>query len=515
MNVIIPMAGNSRRFKAAGHTKPKFLLKCGRWLMIEHVIDMFSEFDHFHLILNKDHIDEENITTTLKNLAPKVDLYFINNHEKGPTVSILNAKLNLDPSLPVIISYCDFTIDWDYELFMRSIFHCDAAVPYFQGFQAASLGNTNYAYMRQSNNTMLELREKKPFTSNRIDEPASTGIYYFKSLHYFEEMSQRLFFNQEEFPNNEAYVSLLLNEVVDSGGEVLLYKVNKFICFGTPEDLDQYNYWYHHFVNNNKKDMDKFVDVSMVPMAGEGKRFKDYGYRTSKPVIQIGNESLIKKCISSLPQSSREIYLMQKKTFMYETIRKEIAAINDKSETEFISVEGITAGPVSTCLLAREILDPKESLMISSCDYELGYDSTELFKLKRELDPDVIIFTFKIKSQPVGAYENFAYCQEDEGTVLKIIEKECISSDPSNDHMVTGTFWYKHASLFLEAADNLISNNIRVNNEYYIGTSINYLIEKNIKVICFEVDKWISFGDPKELNLYYFWMDYFQKNLNL
>ena len=45
-----------------------------------------------------------------------------------------------------------------------------------------------------------------------------------------------------------------------------------------------------------------------------------------------------------------------------------------------------------------------------------------------------------------------------------------------------------------------------------MGTSINYLIEKGMKVHIFEVNKWISFGDPIELDLYYFWEDFFNED---
>ncbi len=75
--------------------------------------------------------------------------------------------------------------------------------------------------------------------------------------------------------------------------------------------------------------------------------------------------------------------------------------------------------------------------------------------------------------------------------------------------MITGTFWYKEAKLFIESAQQLIRDDIRVNNEHYVATSINFLIEKGYKVMTFEVEQWISFGDPTELNLYYFWEEFF------
>ena len=61
MDVIIPMAGHSRRFKKAGYNLPKFLLDCGGKKMIEHVLDMFDESDNFHFILNNDHGEDKDL----------------------------------------------------------------------------------------------------------------------------------------------------------------------------------------------------------------------------------------------------------------------------------------------------------------------------------------------------------------------------------------------------------------------------------------------------------------------
>ena len=75
--------------------------------------------------------------------------------------------------------------------------------------------------------------------------------------------------------------------------------------------------------------------------------------------------------------------------------------------------------------------------------------------------------------------------------------------------MITGTFWYREAELFINSAEKLIKEDIRINNEHYVATSINFLIDQGYKISIFEVDQWISFGDPKELNLYYFWEEFF------
>lgn len=512
MDVVIPMAGHSRRFKEVGYDLPKFLLDCGDKKMIEHVLDMFSESDNFHFILNNVFEEDTFLQEFISKLSPNTSFYYIDAHDLGPTFSIMQADLNIEDTSEIIISYCDFTVSWDYELFKRQVLGFDAGAPYFTGFQAASLGNTKYAYMQHDNFQMLELKEKESFTEDRLSEPASTGIYYFKSMAYFKILADQLFASDKKFPNNESYASLLLNEVIEFNGRVLLFKVNQFICLGTPEDYDQFNYWHSYFANNSQTNNTIFSEVSMIPMAGEGTRFKKYGYRTSKPSIQIGEDSLIKKCILSLPKSNNSIYLLRKNDYFNKAFTDDLKNIDPTKKTEFILVDKTTSGQAATCVLASDSLDKNESLMISSCDYELVYDSKKLDNLRNTFDPDVIIFTFKLNSLPVGAYENFAYCESNEETVSKIIEKKCISQTPHLDPMITGTFWYKSADLFLNSANQLIQDDIRINNEHYVGTSINFLISAGYKVMSFEVDQWISFGDPTELNLYYFWEEFFILN---
>lgn len=503
------MAGHSRRFKEKGYKLPKFLLNCGDQTMIEKVFEMFSYKDNFHLILNKNLENLEKTTEYLKTLSKNVSVYTIDPHEKGPTFSILKANIRLKTDEPVIVSYCDFTIKWDYERFLREANGHDAAVPFFVGFHAASLGKTQYAYMRINNNKMLELKEKESFTSNRINEPASCGIYYFKSLNYLRNLSSELFNSDIEMPNKEAYTSLLLNLCVDHGDDVYAFKINTFICLGTPEDYEQYIYWQNVFLKNDSTINHVFADYSLIPMAGEGKRFKDYGYKTSKPFIQIGNKSLLEKCVNSLPNSKSYIYIYRKNDSLHDLLVSKIkAAIPDKPY-ELISVEDKTEGQAATCLIAKESYAEDRSLMISSCDYALDYNEEKLLSLINS-GCDVIVFSFRLRSLPVGSYRNFAYCKVDpNGDVISIIEKECISENPELDQMVTGTFWFKRGSFFSDAAQSLIASKKKVNNEYYVGTSINHLIDKGLSVKFFEVDQWVSFGDPIELNLYYFWEDYF------
>jgi len=510
------MAGHSRRFKNAGYEAPKFLLENTGRPIISYVVDMFSEEDTFHFILNKEIKLTSDQESMLRSLMPNVLIYFVNPHELGPNHTINEADLMISNDSEIIVTYCDFTVIWNYESFKRDVYGYDASVPYFSGFHAASLGKTNYAYMKESNNELQKLQEKKPFTNNKIDEPASTGIYYFKSFGYFRELLKLLTNNNQELPNNESYTSLLLNEAVRLGDKVRLFKVEQFICLGTPEDYEQFCYWQDYFNRNSQyPDQDPIIaEWSIMPMAGKGNRFKEFGYKTSKPLIQIGNKSLIEKCISSLPKSKNSVYILKESDFVVENLVKDITKSDPAINKEFIHIEQPTTGQAATCLLAKDLINSSDSLLISSCDYEIIFDRDELTKLIKQHDPDVLLFTFKLRSMPVANYSSFAYCNESFGHITHISEKKCLSDYPQFDHMLTGTFWFKESNLFFQAATNLLEEDIRVNNEHYVGTSINYLIKSGFKVMSFEVNQWISFGDPAELELYYFWERFFNQRFS-
>ena len=75
--------------------------------------------------------------------------------------------------------------------------------------------------------------------------------------------------------------------------------------------------------------------------------------------------------------------------------------------------------------------------------------------------------------------------------------------------MVIGSFWFRNSLDFTLSAENAVSNNINVNGEHYIGNSLNYLISIGRKIKVFEVDKWVSFGDPFELDIFYYWEEFF------
>lgn len=245
------MAGHSRRFKQAGYATLKPFIDIDGKPMIGRVCQMFSPDDEFIFVCNREHLLNQDYRSILENVTPVYHIIEIEPHEYGPVYSALQAEDCItDADEPIIISYCDFTMQWDYRQFLLKSAQYEGAMPVFRGFHPASLGNTYYAYVRSREEMeMAGLREKSSFTDNRADEFASTGVYYMDSWKTFAHYAAELLEKRSSI-SMELYCSLLYNPMVRDGKRVSLFEVEKFICWGTPEDLEEYRFWSEYFVKD-------------------------------------------------------------------------------------------------------------------------------------------------------------------------------------------------------------------------------------------------------------------------
>lgn len=513
MNVVITLAGHSRRFRSAGYTLPKFLIELDGKIMLEHVLEMFSPQDAFFFVLNHNQVDETpHLTELLKNIRPRTHITIIDPHEKGPVHSVMQIS-NIPKDEDLIISYCDFTVQWNYQQFKREAFGYDMVIPAFSGFQPASFGSTNYAYMQlDKDNHLVELKEKQSFTENRHLEPASAGIYYFKSWEIFFRYG--LLLEKNGYGDlKEGYVSLIANLMVANKLKVKVTKVNKFICLGTPEDIDDFKFWSRYFRRTPKMLKNKLPEktaVNMIPMAGRGRRFVEEYFSTRKPFIGVGAKPMLSRACSSLPGAHSWIVLPLEEDANRYPVQKLISQ-SVSGEISVIPVNGITSGQAATCLLGMAEVQSQDQLLISSCDYEVHYDPSKWLEMTSDGGPDAAIWVVKGNIGNFKDPKAFAYCITEDGSnvVKKIVEKDTISDDPSSDPLVVGVFWFRRAEHFRNIAEAAVKQDITINGEHYVANSMNLMIQNGLRVEVFWIDQWISFGDPFELELFNYWEDYF------
>lgn len=246
----------------------------------------------------------------------------------------------------------------------------------------------------------------------------------------------------------------------------------------------------------------------LMPMAGEGKRFADAGYKIPKPLIPTtdrrdGNQYPMVICaMRDVPEeysnNSQPIFVIR--TDYYKDIRHVI--LKYFPNAKLIGVDHLTEGQACTCLLAKDMINNDESLFIAGCDNGMVYDKKAFDLVSQEAD--VLVFTYR-NDESVLANPNaygWVFTNGNTDRVTGISVKKPISDNPLNDHAVVASFWFAKGSDFVRCAEEMISANDRVNGEFYVDKIIHYCLKNGLDTRVFEIERYIGWGTPKDYERY-------------
>ncbi len=514
MHIVIPMSGMGNRFINAGYTVPKPLIMVDGKPIIEHVCNLFTGEEKFTFICNSKHLKETNMLEVLKSIKPNANIIEIPNHKKGPVYAVHFIEEIIDDDEEVIVNYCDFGTYWDYKDFLKHTRERDAdgAIPSYKGFHPHMLGSTNYAFIRDDKQWMLEIKEKEPFTDNRMDEYASNGTYYFKKglfvKKYFEKLMSR-----DINLKGEYYVSLVYNLLVEDGLKVSIYEIQHMLQWGTPEDVQEYNSWSKYFrnaINLQEKTKACKNSITIIPLAGRGSRFVKEGYITPKPLIEVSGKQMIVQAARSLPNTEKQIFVTLQEhleAFPLEKILK-----SEFNNSQIVPINEVTEGQAITCSLGLKDADNEASLLIAATDNGMIYNPLAYQKLVEDMSVDAIIFTFRHHVSSKVNPQMYGWVKTDGDNAIEVSVKAPISNDPYNDHAIVGTFYFRKVDFFKQALNSLLSKEVRVNGEYYVDSLMGELIELGLKVKVLEVEDYICWGTPNDYETFVYWQSFFHKN---
>ena len=255
----------------------------------------------------------------------------------------------------------------------------------------------------------------------------------------------------------------------------------------------------------------------LIPMAGEGQRFREQGYTMPKPAIPTiyrgtGETLPMVVCatldLPGLEPGGRNVTFVDrdfhKRNSVEEVLRERFPGAS------FITVDHLTEGQACTCLLAKERIDNGKPLLIAGCDNGMAFDREQFERSKQEAD--CLVFTYRnndaVLKNP-NAYGWMIVDKNENITGLSI--KKAISDDPVHDHAVVATFWFKAGHIFVEAAEKMIHENDRVNVEFYVDEVIKYVLQMGYRAKVFEIERYIGWGTPKDYEDYMKTIQYWER----
>lgn len=229
INVIITMAGEGIRFKKAGYSIPKHMIKIKDKTMFE-----------WAMLTLKDFYDEKFIFVTLEK---NNDLSFINekcellcikkrkiipigNVTSGQAETVLKAEKEINLDEPILIYNVDTYVE-PYELRKTDV-RGYGFVPCFKA------NGTHWSFVKfDSNKRIFNITEKV-----RISEYGSIGLYYFSSFSLF----RKCFGEYYPRESKEKYIAPIYNILIKDNKQVYtsILDSKKVHVLGTPEEVKSF-----------------------------------------------------------------------------------------------------------------------------------------------------------------------------------------------------------------------------------------------------------------------------------
>jgi HAD superfamily hydrolase (TIGR01509 family) len=238
----------------------------------------------------------------------------------------------------------------------------------------------------------------------------------------------------------------------------------------------------------NKWKNDKLNIV--IPMAGNGSRFVDAGYTFPKPLIEIHNKPMIQKIVENLGIDAKYTFIVQKKHYEQYALKYLLEMISPGCS--IIQVDEVTEGAACTVLLAKEIINNKDPLLLANSDQFIEWDNYDFFYTCQNSSFDGAILTFE------SVHPKWSFAKiNDSNFVTEVAEKKPISNIAT-----VGIYYWSKGSDFVKYAEQMINKNIRVNNEFYVCPVFNEAILDGKKFITYNIEKMWGLGTPEDLQLF-------------
>lgn len=221
-------------------------------------------------------------------------------------------------------------------------------------------------------------------------------------------------------------------------------------------------------------------------MSGLGTRFYNSEFDVPKPFIQVNGKEMYLRAADNCP-GDRYIFIVQKENAIAFNMYEKVFA-NFKTAV-IIELDGITSGPASSALKAIDWIDNDDELLIINSDQEIIWGEKEFLSEVEHSNGAVVVV-----NREGGRW---SYAREDNGQIVELAEKKQISNNA-----LCGIHYFKKGSDFVKYAKQMLENNDKANNEFYISKVYNYAIADGQRILMYKAENMLDYGTPESLRAY-------------
>jgi len=232
----------------------------------------------------------------------------------------------------------------------------------------------------------------------------------------------------------------------------------------------------------------------IIPMAGQGKRFKDAGYELPKPFIDVNGKPMIERVLDNLNILNAK-YILLAQSEHIKSYQNYFDHLISKFNVSVLEVPKLTEGAAITTLASFSLINNEIPILIANSDQILDLDFNTFIEdaKNRNLDGSILVFE---DTNPKWSFVKV----DSSGYFIELKEKVVISNLAT-----VGVYYFSSGNIYLKSVIDMIIQNDRTNNEFYIAPAYNYLKSNySNKISTYLIDKYKmhGIGTPDDLESY-------------
>lgn len=245
------MAGAGKRFADEGYSLPKPLIPVDGLPMIVKAAKALPPADIWIFLCRTEHLTLTPLRETLTQYFPGAQIVEVSQLTEGQAATCLLARHLLQPDDELVIGACDNSMIYDHKRHEELMKDNDALIWTFRHNPAVLQNPFMYGWVETDDDYIANrVSVKIPLSKEPMNDHAVIGAFSFRKADDFVRCADQMIAAERRI-NNEFYADEVMNVAIENGLRVALMEAESYVCFGTPRDLNTYNYWSHIFKHSS------------------------------------------------------------------------------------------------------------------------------------------------------------------------------------------------------------------------------------------------------------------------
>jgi len=234
--------------------------------------------------------------------------------------------------------------------------------------------------------------------------------------------------------------------------------------------------------------------IIIIPLGGQGQRFKKAGYYTPKPLIKVFGKEIIFWLLDSLQLKNHVIIMPYNQELEYYNFEDRIKHKYPSIDIFFYKLNSNTQGAAESILLSLQNYPKNIDTNIICLDGDNFYDIDIIDYCYKSQNKNTVICFNDETIEPI-----YSYVKIDGKNITNIVEKEKISN-----YACSGCYTFENGNILKQYLKKIIDNNITQKNEFYTSGVIKEMIMDGIQFspLIIKKENFICLGTPIQVRLF-------------